>query len=472
VSDPWFGTYVLVSGTGGAEFQILVGPLFQRVLRLESISNSGPSIVNNGMREKSCQHSYVEGSITGTVPDGVWPEDGVHYWVDINGSDCSFETTFFNGAFRWEREVKAESTASADGGGLGLDITVDFKYIRDFDSFMCNRYQATINLQFVCVTNADKSKSYTLSDFTYTTTPDGCFGIGAGQVSSPFGSGGDSLQAAFGAVGDTATAFQDTVEKAGKTVSLRDAAIYDALDNISLADVNPLEDIKDLLRPLEPLKQLISFTKVHGFMDMLKTIANLHLFLKYVVKTGIMNIGEWNKLLDAMCHPEKLKKAIAGSQLIGRGKQTKKTTLDDDSTLEVTHYAKLVYNTQGVDITNLLNLLGLTPRLADLWDLIPFSFVVDWLLPIGEAINNLELNSLQQTLPFTYGIITKKVTGSYSRKFTAGVHEYTLKMKAVSYDRTVVSVFPTDVWFGVSLKDPSKQLLTGGALLVQFASKK
>jgi len=423
------------------------------------------------MREKSCQHSYVEGAITGSVPDDVWPKDGTHFWVDINGGDSTFETTYFDGAFRWERDVKAESTSDAKTDGLTLEISVDFKYIRVVDEYMCNRYQADISLSFTCVKGKDGSKEYTLSDFSYSTTPDGCFAVGAGLTSSPFGSGEDSLKTAFGAVADTATTLSATIEKAGKTVSLRDAAIYDALDNISLADVNPLEDIKDLLKPLEPLKQLISFTKVQGFMDMLKTIANLHLFLKYVVKTGIMNIGEWNKLLDAMCHPEKLKKAIAGSQLIGRGKQTKKDTLDDGTTLEVTHYAKLVYSTQGVDITNLLNLLGLTPRLADLWDLIPFSFVIDWLLPIGEAINNLELNSLQQTLPFAYGIMTKKVVGSYNRKFTAGVHEYTMSMKAVSYDRTVVSVFPTDVWFGVALKDPSKQLLTGGALLVQFLAK-
>jgi len=250
----------------------------------------------------------------------------------------------------------------------------------------------------------------------------------------------------------------------------RDEAIYAALDDISLAGINPLSDFSDALAPLEPLKQLIKLLRVRSLLDVFKNLGSLHLMYKYVLKTNLLTFSETKKLIRALRNPSKLLNKIKTFGLEGQGK-SKEQFKNGDYDVTVLYNAKLRYICDPKNFDNfldLVNLLGLTPRITDLWDDLPLSFVLDWVVPIGDLLNNMELNSVQQRVPFDYGILTTKVITAMDREFDLSDRRFRIRLQAVSYKRKVIFEFPRNVWFGISLHDPSRQLLTGGALLLQF----
>lgn len=63
-----------------------------------------------------------------------------------------------------------------------------------------------------------------------------------------------------------------------------------------------------------------------------------------------------------------------------------------------------------------LDWLGFHPDLATAWDLIPFSFVVDYLLPIGDYLESFRQGGWVQTMVFT-GWLTIKCDVSITHKF-------------------------------------------------------
>lgn len=66
------------------------------------------------------------------------------------------------------------------------------------------------------------------------------------------------------------------------------------------------------------------------------------------------------------------------------------------------------------DLDRALLDLDLAPTAENIWDMIPFSFVVDWFLPVGDALSRREITSYVKTLPVQIAF--------YSRKFTWAKH--------------------------------------------------
>jgi len=250
----------------------------------------------------------------------------------------------------------------------------------------------------------------------------------------------------------------------------RDKSIYDAIDDISLANCNWLEMASDMAEPLSAIKALQSLVKIQpGIFGMFKYLANVHLMWKYLVQTNLMDAGEIQKLIGFLKSGRNLRDRLENIGMIGRASNTE--VVDDGDTYNAVSYsAKVCY---GVDLKtcdgflDTLNLLRLTPRLTDLWDMVPYSFVVDWIFPLGDAIRNVELNNVQQRLPFKYMVLARRHTRRITRKIQYPTHELGIDIEFSTYERKVLLVFPPDVWFGVRFRDPRKQALTGAALLIQ-----
>jgi len=295
--------------------------------------------------------------------------------------------------------------------------------------------------------------------------------------SGPFGAGPNLIAEAlkyarkdlFQNLPDASSSFQH-----GEHVA-RDASIYAALDDLQILDVNPLTDLGDLLRPLEAAMQLYKAVKgMTSLIGIIKGLAGLHLMWKYVVKTNILTAKSISSFVDAMRDPSKIRAHIKKGFLIGHGRQNQHFTWSVDRSTVIMHTAKVCYGVPslGIDsLLDLLNMLGLTPRWVDLWDAVPYSFVVDWVIPLGDAINNMELNNVQQRLPFIYMVIGRKEVNTYKGSFWIGSRRFDYELRTCAYSRTVLDEFPSDVWFGVGLKDPRRQLLTGGALITQALIK-
>ncbi|DAD50976.1 TPA_asm: maturation protein, partial [ssRNA phage SRR6960509_3] len=95
------------------------------------------------------------------------------------------------------------------------------------------------------------------------------------------------------------------------------------------------------------------------------------------------------------------------------------------------------YYTHSSSIINTYRVLrryGFTPSLSLAWDIIPYSFVVDWLVPIGDLLSSIDNETFLQSLTVRESLITQKV--SYQSKLPAwqgtfGFISYSL------YDRKV-----------------------------------
>lgn len=119
------------------------------------------------------------------------------------------------------------------------------------------------------------------------------------------------------------------------------------------------------------------------------------------------------------------------------------------------------------------NRLGLTNLLEIGWELIPFSFVIDWVAPIGDYLGSL---SAGWGLTFKGGSITKYTTADIDVTWTqypfvkGSPIQY--KLRSVSWFRYPVS--PSMLGTAVYVKNPITvtRAVTALALLTQLISTK
>lgn len=489
--DPCFGAYIRVRDEGfvGEPWsEILIGPLFTRTLSIEYLDNIGQRATFRESTEKPCFHYYGDGSIRGEVVPAP-----VNNWnratIPAETASYDYTTVIQPEPCQWCAEQVPPDTSHGMSvlECLGVvELTVsETEYVATFfirvDYHECWRhiddvqhwkpFGRTIFGRFECDIRRDPltgTKEYCnprLSDPPYPGS-----NIIVDEVANPYGIYEDALGGVREVISDMVTNIIPDPDSEVGHMAKRDEAIYAALDNISLAGINPLSDFQDSIAPLQPLVQLLKLLRVRSVFDVFKNLGSLHLMYKYVLKTNLLTISECKKLVRTLRNPRKLLSSLHDYGLLGQG-ESEEEFVDGDLSIAVKYNAKMRYICDPKSFDNFLdivNLLGLTPRITDLWDDLPLSFVLDWLVPIGDAVNNLELNNIQQRVPFNYGILTTKVKTSISRKFGAPNRNFTIDLSVVAYKRRIIHEFPSNVWFGVSLQDPSRQLLTGGALLLQF----
>jgi hypothetical protein len=260
----------------------------------------------------------------------------------------------------------------------------------------------------------------------------------------------------------------------------RDEAIYEALENIAVSNINPLELFRDLRDPkkvfttvFEPLKYVSKTGK--SPVSLVKLLASLHLWWKYFLQIGVMTLTDLRGVARFVWErQDALMAEIRNSDLQGRGRHDEETGSDMFGKCSRTYTAKVVYRFPGNSVDgwlDTLNILGFTPRLSDLWDIVPYSFALDWVISIENVVERLELNSISQRMPLCYAVLGDKIEWDYSTLMSDGVQTLSVNLVGVEYDRGVVDELPTDMWFGKVFQDPRKHLATGGALLVQYLAK-
>lgn len=107
--------------------------------------------------------------------------------------------------------------------------------------------------------------------------------------------------------------------------------------------------------------------------------------------------------------------------------------------------------------SNTLASLGLSNPLLIAWELVPYSFVVDWFLPVGNWLDGLDATvGLNFVRGSTSLIQTRSETNQYSSQLSSGSRSGSGSgsdsLDVVIYDRSVLSSFP--LASRPSLKDP------------------
>lgn len=230
-----------------------------------------------------------------------------------------------------------------------------------------------------------------------------------------------------------------------------------AVEGFNAINMNNVENVGSLsVRDLLPLDALRSFRK-----NPVKGISNLYLWYKYSFAPNVSDLNEiWQNVDRLFADMKKEKKSygtvVATSTYLNRSYSTCYSAYVVGS---------LNCRTELQTVAQRFSALGLGLNSQNVWDLIPFSFVVDWFVPIsdilGEAdyetsvmLNKWNISCVEQSTRTQWdcpaGVIFPGCTGSIS---------------LVRYNRSYDSRLPMNQ-FEFGSKNPIKHIFDGAALIV------
>lgn len=162
-------------------------------------------------------------------------------------------------------------------------------------------------------------------------------------------------------------------------------AYQNAAENLDLSDVNTLANIKDAASALVSVAKFVknvfqgNFTGIANSIIQSADPRNLWLSYRYVYKTTESDIKDYADTLQRLGDL-----ATVGSTLTVNGHYA-----DDTGSYGCT---VKIYTDDVIpkDAVEFLAAIGIEPNAQNLWDMIPYSFVVDWFLHIGDLLHYVE----------------------------------------------------------------------------------
>lgn len=258
--------------------------------------------------------------------------------------------------------------------------------------------------------------------------------------------------------------------------SARTAAVRDVQE----LDSNWIENLSGLKGTLDVVKPLISGYKAVKNGDIgeaKKALAGGYLVYKYVIKPSIedfKNVKNDGKRVYSLA----TKFRYSGERRRGKVVIDDLPVCDTKATCSYfTEYLLRLKDNYFSQIWNALEKLGIDPSAGQLWDLVPFSFVADWFLPIGDSLRNIDAyNSMVLHRELLCRIETSKVVWPVSTEVLDGLFGGAIRPvgKPIEY-----SWYDRRVYHSFGIIDPiasnsddngltSSQMAQGAALLTQM----
>lgn len=231
----------------------------------------------------------------------------------------------------------------------------------------------------------------------------------------------------------------------------------EAYEGVNFFTGNGLMYLRDLTATPASVRRFVSTLKSVPDAK-IKALASLYLSIHYGFKLTVLDSMDIHEQIDRFQRMNKHTKCFAQSSEVLAG------NINANYTLNVYYdvYGELLSN-----VSSYLNLLDMVPTMHGVWDMIPFSFVVDWFVNIGELAEGIDnfVNVTQK----------HKVIGSVSTKKLRKT--FTVLQNGVVYinDNVLFVRRSTPNWCPVpsfSLKvEPSKALshsVEAGSLIVSL----
>lgn len=222
-----------------------------------------------------------------------------------------------------------------------------------------------------------------------------------------------------------------------------DTFLTDLYDKIGTPQVNNCENIMQLKKWREmvpPLKKLIAKHNI-------KSLAELYLWWKYSYKTSEMDIVAYINWIRSWLKQK-------------------------HDPVNTAHYT-LTYNLAVDDILRynvymspysigVIEFLGLDINLSNTWDTLPFSFILDWFVNVGEVLHSLDTSNLRSQVSLKSLMCSRKrvVRTEYdaSRNMVGSITR-------TYYARQLQTSLPASVC-SLHFNDPSKHLLDASSLII------
>jgi hypothetical protein len=269
---------------------------------------------------------------------------------------------------------------------------------------------------------------------------------------------------------ETADALVSALHVDGGITPLEDVHYGDlamkATEKVNANGVNMIAFLKDLRRPQELIPKLLKLDTLRNGRALGKKLgknfSDNYLTAVYGVLPTIADLKEIHGSLSKMRRTEKngfktysssVTNATAAANKAYVVEQRIKVAIDnEDSAFDA--------------IVNMLDNIGLFPDCENLWDLVPYSFVVDWFVDIGSFLERIDSGNRIARLNIRYATMSRKSQITTHLKANA-LSPFTGTVTQVHYHRWVsdqcpvppASVRPTFQFFN--------HWLEGGALLMQ-----
>lgn len=250
------------------------------------------------------------------------------------------------------------------------------------------------------------------------------------------------------------------------SVALPDVQSYGDLVQAACENVNPntinaiafLKDLKDVKELVPKLKKL----------GEIRTHASNYLGLNY----GILpTIDDLKSIWDSF-HTQYYYDRNGFQRASSYDDATANETLTIDgisveTTTRINRRIHLAINTEdtGLDaLVERVRKLGVFPSLTNLWDLVPYSFVLDWFVDIGSVLERIDTRHQLFNLDIKYCIQSQKV--HTSRSFTSDKEGLYVEMDSTSYQRNVGTEVPQPVIFKENRVTAQNHWVEGSALIL------
>lgn len=235
---------------------------------------------------------------------------------------------------------------------------------------------------------------------------------------------------------------------------------HNALGNLQSLSANMIAFVKDLkdIKTLIPKLRNLQNVKTHannylayqyGIMPTIsdiKAIFESFSTTKYYDRTGLRRVSAYARSASSV--------DLHGMTWTARGIRRLHVAVDERDT----GYKALVEKAREI---------GFLPSLTNLWDLVPYSFVLDWFIDVGSVLERIDTHHQLLNLDIPYTIMSEKIELDYSESnLELGV---TVDVRYTWYHRDVSTFVPQPRIFGEIGKPPTAQnhWVEGSALLLQ-----
>jgi hypothetical protein len=241
----------------------------------------------------------------------------------------------------------------------------------------------------------------------------------------------------------------------------------DATSKLNFTNVNVLELVHDLRHPLDMIPKLKNLSNL-GLISKLrkaKRAAGTYLTIHY----GLLpNISDLSRIWDSFCKKIPLLDRN-GFHTCNAGYA--ETLTMGNITYRTEQHIKIAVadvDSQLIELINKAESIGILPTFSNVWDLIPFSFVLDWFINIGDFLERFDAGQRIQRLNIQYVTTSRKdiVSGNL---IPSASSPYVGTVEMAHYTRWVSDQCPVPPLSPSDNLTVSNHWLEAGALLIQRA---
>jgi hypothetical protein len=252
------------------------------------------------------------------------------------------------------------------------------------------------------------------------------------------------------------------------------ALVANVLKDLKTLDINTITAVQGLATLARDIRELVAAAEGHVNV---KWLVSTYLYMKYGFENSTRDVIDLTEFYLREINALYAKKsawqtshASDGVQFMPRDGSMLLSFKEGYETTTLTVYVKTL--DEGLaKVTRSMMDLDVFPELGNIWDIIPFSFVVDWFVPVQEFLDAVDANTYRATLKVGACLSSYSYTfkGLDVARLLPGMDENAIgHVDARYYVRTVQSFIPDPA---PELRSPTtfNQWLPAGALIAQGA---